>query len=142
MTAPSAALASSSQPDQRFPKQARLRRRSEFLRVQGEGRRLHTPHFVVLLMPGRPQRFGVTVGKRIGCAVKRNRIKRVARELFRREKALFPADCEVVLVARTGAERLDYGAVKAELERAQASLARLLVGGPRPARGDGTRNNA
>ena len=128
MTAVPPDAVAGSAPDQHYPKQARLLRRSEYLRVQSQGRRVHTTHFVVLLMPDGPQRLGVTVAKRIGDAVRRNRVKRILRELFRREKALFPADCEVVLVARPGAERLDYGAVKAELVRAQAAMSRALGG--------------
>jgi ribonuclease P protein component len=130
---------SSPAPNQRFPKSARLLRRGQYLRVQGNARRVHTTHFVVLLLPGHPCRFGVTVGKKVGVAVVRNRIKRVLREVFRREKALFPADCEVVLVARHGAERLDYDAVKAELVRAQAAIARTLAG---PGRSDAEGRNA
>jgi ribonuclease P protein component len=133
MTALSPAPAAGEKADQRFPKQARLVRRGQYLRVQNTGRRVHTAHFVILILPSDAQRFGVTVGKRVGNAVRRNRIKRVARELYRREKALFPADCEVVLVARPGAERLDYDAVKAELVRAQAALARVLAADPKPA---------
>jgi ribonuclease P protein component len=111
--------------DERFPRSARLLRRSEFLRVQNSGRRVHTAHFIILLSQGQGSRLGVTVGRRVGCAVRRNRIKRVVREVFRRNRELFPADCDVVLVARSGAERLDYGSVKDELTRAQAALARL-----------------
>ncbi len=121
-------VAASPAPHQRFPKSERLLRRGQYLRVQGQGRRVHTTHFVVLLLPGHPRRLGVTVAKKVGVAVVRNRVKRVLREVFRREKALFPADCEVVLVARHGAERLDYDAVKAELVRAQAAIARILAG--------------
>lgn len=70
------------------------------------------------------KRLGVTVGKRIGPAVQRNRIKRVVREVFRQNKSLFPADCDVVLVARPGAQSLDYGAVLAEIERAGHAIDR------------------
>jgi ribonuclease P protein component len=112
--------------DERFPRSARLLRRSEFLRVQTSGRRVHTAHFIILVSPGQGSRLGVTVGRRVGCAVRRNRIKRVVREVFRRNRELFPANCDVVLVARSGADRLDYGSVKDELTRAQPALARLL----------------
>ena len=113
--------------DARFPRSQRLLRRSDFVRVQQQGRRVHTAHFVVLLLPGRAAgvRIGVTVGKRVGGAVQRNRVKRLVREVFRRNKLLFPRDCDVVLVARTGADRLDYASVLGELVRAQAALERV-----------------
>lgn len=107
-----------------FPASSRVLRRSEFVRIQATGARVHTPHFVILLVPGQDQRLGVTVGKRVGGAVQRNRVKRLVREVFRQNRALFPADCAVVLVARPGAERLDYAAVKSEVERAQSALQR------------------
>ena len=109
---------------QKFPRTARLLRRSDFVRVQGTGRRVHTPHFVILLVSNAGQRLGVTVGRRVGGATERNRIKRLVREVFRRNRALFPPDCDIVLVARPGAERLDYAAVKSEVERAQHALFR------------------
>jgi ribonuclease P protein component len=112
------------QSDDRFPRAARLLRRSEFVRVQEGGHRVHTPHFVILLAAGEGQRLGVTVGRRVGGAVRRNRVKRLVREVFRRNRALFPADCDIVLVARPGADRLDYESVKGELMRARAALSR------------------
>jgi ribonuclease P protein component len=110
--------------DLRLPREARILRRSDYLRVQQTGRRAHTAHFVLLVLAGAGSRLGVTVGKRIGSAVRRNRIKRVVREVFRRNKALFPAGCDVVFVARPGAEHLDYGAVLAEIAGAQRALDR------------------
>jgi ribonuclease P protein component len=115
---------SAAPPGQRFLRAARLLRRSDFVRVQGKGRRVHTQHFVILLVPGPVQRLGVTVGRRVGGATHRNRVKRLVREVFRRNRELFPSDCDIVLVARPGAERLDYATVKSELERAQNALFR------------------
>jgi ribonuclease P protein component len=115
--------------DERLLREQRLLRRSEFVRVQQQGRRVHTAHFVMLLLRARartaPVRFGVTVGRRVGCAVQRNRIKRVVREVFRRNRELFPLGCDVVLVARPGADSLSYGAVVDELVRAQAAIERV-----------------
>ncbi|HKP56236.1 MAG TPA: ribonuclease P protein component [Polyangiales bacterium] len=109
---------------QGFPPSSRLLRRADFVRVQARGLRVHTPHFVILLAANEGQRLGVTVGRRVGGAAQRNRIKRLVREVFRLNRRLFPPDCDIVLVARPGAERLDYAAVKGEVERAQNALFR------------------
>jgi ribonuclease P protein component len=111
--------------DETYPRSSRLLRRGEFVRVQQGGKRVHTAHFIVLMMPGVGQRLGVTVGRRVGGSVQRNRIKRVVREVFRRNRELFPVDCAIVLVARTGADRLDYESVKSELVKAQSALSRV-----------------
>jgi ribonuclease P protein component len=117
------------QPGQHFPSTSRLLRRSDFLRVQHTGLRVHTPHFVILVVSGGDgQRLGVTVGRRVGGATRRNRVKRLIREVFRRNRELFPDDCDLVLVARPGAERLDYDAVKSEVERAQNAMRRPASG--------------
>ena len=115
-----------------FPRSDRLLRRVDFLRVQREGRRVHTPHFVVMVMPAERQRLGVTVTRRTAGSVGRNRIKRLAREVFRQNRGLFPARCEFVLVARAGAYQLDYAALRTELFEARASLARAAAMSPLP----------
>jgi ribonuclease P protein component len=123
--APLALTAPNPAAGERFPRSARLLRRGEFVRVQEGGKRVHTAHFILLMTPGVGQRLGVTVGRRVGGSVQRNRIKRLVREVFRRNRELFPADCAIVLVARTGADRLDYESVKSELVRAQGALSRV-----------------
>jgi ribonuclease P protein component len=61
-------------------------------------------------------RLGVTVTKRIGCAAKRNRIKRLVREYFRLHKARFPQGYDVVIAAKKDANKLDFWNFQRELE--------------------------
>ena len=88
----------------------RVRRRSEYQAIQKRGRRLHTRHFVILVLPNETgrRRIGVTVTKKVSSAVGRNRVKRLVREVFRRNRGLFPEGMDVVFVARSGAADLDY----------------------------------
>ncbi|MFW5924755.1 MAG: ribonuclease P protein component [Myxococcota bacterium] len=100
-----------------FPKSLRLRRRGEFRRVQSRGRRIHTPHFLIILHP-RPdggQKLGITVTKKVGTAVQRNRVKRLVREVFRHHRRRFPADAEVVVIAKRDAPTLGQREVAGEL---------------------------
>ena len=124
-----------------FGRDSRLRRRAQFLRVQRQGKRVHTAHFVVVLLPcGAPdgeRRLGVTVTRKVAGAVGRNRVKRVVREVFRRNRELFPMACDIVIIAKTGAPSVAYESARDELAAASAAMrqvARRLRGaqsGPR-----------
>ena len=105
---------------------ATLRRRADFL-AANRGLRIARPGFVLLARPngGQGQRFGITVTKRIGNAVVRNRMKRRFRELLREVlPAHGLADTDHVLIGREGGVERDFAALRAELlvalERAKA----------------------
>jgi ribonuclease P protein component len=109
-----------------LPRSERIRKRRDYLRVQQGGRKLSTPSFLVFVTvvpPPEagaavgPARFGVTVTKKVGGAVVRNRIKRLVREAVRRHKLWFPRGREVVFVAKRPAPELRYADVIRELEQ-------------------------
>ena len=106
--------------DERFPKSARLTRRSEFMKLSKGGKKFHTPHFVVLSKKNDlgEARLGVTVSARVGKAIVRNRIKRLLREYFRRHRRDIPSAHDVVIIAKTGAGGLSLSETAGELRRA------------------------
>ena len=86
-------------------KDARVRKRREFLQIQNAGRRVATRHFLVTYVcrGGGPPRLGITVTKKIGNAVVRNREKRAVRETFRLHAAGLSRGASIVVIARDGA---------------------------------------
>ncbi len=124
MARTSGAMKATSDGPQRFRRKDRLRKRFEFRQAQLHGRRIHTRHFLIVVRPNELQntRLGITVTKKVGTAVERNRIKRVVREVFRRNRAMFPAGHDVVFIAKRGAAAIDYAAALDELTRASRKL--------------------
>jgi ribonuclease P protein component len=108
-------------PTQRFPRAVRVRRRSEYLTIQNRGRRVSGPHLLVLAAAG-TGRIGVTVSRKVGGAVSRNRVKRWIRECYRTHRPQMPSDFDVVVVARPGAA----GASQAKLCGELLGLAKRL----------------
>jgi len=60
--------------------------------------------------------LGLVVTRRLGKAVRRNRVKRLLREFFRRHRALLPP-ADLVIMAKKGAAALTYAQVEQELGR-------------------------
>ncbi len=122
---------------QGLPAAARVRKRREFLEIQRVGRRLPTRHFLVVALEGGlgGARLGITVTRKIGCAVERNRVKRSVREAFRRSRQIVADGVSLVVIARAGAPALDATRVAGELEPAFRSLGRGGAQGPRPTAG-------
>ncbi len=101
-----------------FPKEERIRKRSDFLRIFKAGAKRKTHHFRVSLCPNELgyRRLGVTVGKVVGSAVKRNRVKRLLREFFRSHKENLPPSSDSVIVAQKGAAELNFQQVCEEMQ--------------------------
>lgn len=57
----------------------------------------------------------MTVTKKVGTAVERNRVKRLVRETFRKNRAHFPEGCDVVFIAKRGAPALRYADVQEQV---------------------------
>lgn len=106
-----------------LPATARVKLRAHFQLAQARGRKVHTTHFVVCVLPrsiGAVQgldgaRLGVTVTRKIAGAVGRNRVKRVVREVFRCNRSQFPSGSDVVVIAKHGAPALCYADAESEL---------------------------
>jgi ribonuclease P protein component len=121
-----------------FPRTRRIRRRSEFVRIQNApSARVPTRHLLMLLRPREsagPARLGVVASKRVGGSVVRNRTKRLVREAFRKNPDAFPDNLDVVIILRPGAHLLPSGELEAQVRQAKSALhrraAELAAAGP------------
>lgn len=103
-----------------FPRSSRVRKRGAFVEIQRDGKKTSGKTLLLFLQAQRnpgPPRLGVTVSRRVGGAVVRNRVKRLLREVFRLHPTWFPAGRDVVFVARPEAAALDLAGVTDEIVR-------------------------
>jgi ribonuclease P protein component len=116
-----------------FKNHDRLHRRSEFQYIQRHGAQARTNHFVVYagsLPNASAIRLGISVSRRLGNAVKRNRIKRTIRECFRLKlRSRFPTGTGVVIIRRADAATLATKSVMRELDIAVTNLRLRLTEG-------------
>jgi ribonuclease P protein component len=88
------------------PKRRRLSRSAEFERVYRQGRSKANRYLVLYAFPREDEnddegpRLGLSVSRKVGGAVERNRVKRCLREAFWTESERLPAGSDYVAVAR------------------------------------------
>jgi len=106
----------------------RVRRTTDYRRIQRNGRRVRRRDLLALVLRNPTSsvarsRFGITVSRKVGGAVVRNRVKRWLREALRHEGQRVPDGWEVVFIAhRSSAEAGD-----ARLRRQVRSVLRTLA---------------
>ena len=103
----------------RWTKHHRLRKRWQFLDVQKRGSKKRASCFLLLSLPSMESqsRIGITVSKKVGHAVIRNRVKRIFREAIRHEYKRLTKSLDIVLIAYTNAKNVQLHEVRFELQR-------------------------
>ena len=112
--------------DERFPWRHRIVRSSDYLAIYKKGRKQDAGKFVLF---GRPNelgfhRLGLTVSRKVGGAVVRNRVKRLFREIFRRSSAEIPCHLDLVVNARRECAAAQYEALRTDFLSAARRLCR------------------
>ena len=116
----------------RYYKSNRLRSRADFERVHQSDLYVADRTLVVKAVDNgmAVTRLGLSVNRRVGCAVIRNRWKRLIREVFRLQRARLPLGLDLVVRPRRGA-RCDYQNVAKSLPKLVAQLNRRMDRGER-----------
>ncbi|HDJ24404.1 MAG TPA: ribonuclease P protein component [Candidatus Aminicenantes bacterium] len=97
----------------------RLRRQKDFLRIYSNGHRYKGRYFVIIHLPNNLDysRMAVVVSKKHGQAVIRNRIKRWARELFRRHKELIVGPRDLIFIPRREIQQADWKEIVSDYQK-------------------------
>lgn len=121
---------------QRFPRSSRLLRHADFERVYKQGRRHFSPAMTVFYLQRLPPatgtkvisglRVGFTVGKPLGEAVQRNRMKRRLREAVRLTLAAGGVNADVVINPKKSMLTVDFAVILTEVTRAFEVVERKL----------------
>ena len=114
-----------------IPAPKRVRRRIDFLRVRAEGKALPCKSFVVQYCASEQERevkhrLGVIASRRVGNAVKRNRGKRIIREIFRLNEPKLSMNCDLVVILRANFNQYSFNELQLDYSNACAKISRNL----------------
>ena len=130
----------------KFGPERRIRKRPEFQAIQRDGRRVVTENFVFIVARA-PQeqaapRLGITVTKRVGNSVRRNRLKRLIRAAFQLEQGVLPHGFDLVVICRKDTSSLSTGDVVTQLRASEKRLKKALSSVPEVAPAAGLKSSA
>lgn len=114
-----------------FPRSARLLKHADFERVYKQGRRHFSSHMTVFYLRQAEggARTGFTVGRVLGGAVQRNRIKRRLREAVRQYRAILKSPVDVVINPKKSVLKVEFPILLEEVSRAFEVIARKMKDG-------------
>jgi len=116
-----------------FPRAARLLKHADFERVYKQGRRHFSPHMTVFYRAQdkdasqESARVGFTVGRPLGGAVERNRIKRRLREAVRLRRSTLQTPVDIVINPKKSVLTLEFAMVLEEVGRAFDAIAKAMT---------------
>ena len=95
----------------RFGRDNRVRLERDFAFIRQNAKKADCSAFVFYCLP-RPEngvsRLGLVTGKRVGCAVERNKVRRILRAIFRERAPQFKTSCDILVFARRGCLKFSY----------------------------------
>ena len=81
-------------------KYLRLKKQADFQRLFKSGKRAFSPSFTMVYRSAEKMRMGISIGKKYGKSVQRNRIKRLLREAFRLTQGEMKGKYSLVLIPK------------------------------------------
>src|SRR6266478_6599157 len=132
--APQAAPNPSPSRGKKNPPSGRLLRHADFERVYKQGRRHFAAHMTVFYLrrtEGEGMRVGFTVGRALGGAVDRNRMKRRLREAVRLSRTSPGPAVDVVINPKKSVRTVEFSVLLAEVSRAFEVIRQKMADEPR-----------
>jgi len=88
--------------DLRFSKKYRLLKRADFVQIKNSGKKIHSDCFIAQIKKNNSNnsRLGLTISKKTGKAVTRNRLKRLVRESFRTNRHNLSGFWDINIIAK------------------------------------------
>jgi ribonuclease P protein component len=115
-----------------FPKTVRILKRYEFVEFYSFGKAVHSSGFVLVYKSGQygRSRIGITVSRKVGNAVVRNRIKRRVREYYRLHSIAVRNSSDFHVIAKKPASALSFQQTVAMLDGLFDKFAKIAVPAP------------
>ena len=109
-----------------YTKADRIRTPSEYRALSKNGNRHYNDFFIIISRKNQlsRSRLGITVSKKVGKAVTRNKIKRIIREYFRLNRQFLPGRLDINILARQTSGRLSAAAIRDHLGQCFKMIAR------------------
>lgn len=113
----------------RFGKINRLRLAKDFELVKADSTKADCSAFVFYLRTTPEKdfsRLGVVTSRKVGCAVERNRARRVMREIFRKNAPNFAKACDIIIFMRRGWSKFDFKTLDEKFANAASAAIRKI----------------
>lgn len=100
-----------------FTKEDRIRKSADYRILSKKGKRFYSDFFIFVSRKNQflRSRLGITVSKKVGKAVDRNRIKRIIREYFRLNKSFLPGRLDINIIAKQATGEVGRNKIRDDL---------------------------
>lgn len=98
----------------------RIKDKKEFQEILNKGKKLYTPYFIIYYKEKQKEnsRFGFTQAKKFGKAYKRNRYRRIYKEIIRNNKKIFKNKYDYIIIIMKKSENLTYFEIEDKIKKA------------------------